>query len=431
MILASPPVGAERTLRNVRPLSLARSPKHRRRGLHRIASARATWTRIRHAVDDIGITRLADMTGLDRVGLPTWSAVRPLADRFSVSVTCGKGLRAIDARIGAVMEAVEYWSATPSAAEAHVARMAELEGEALDPECLALPAWSHGCAGDPLAWRGAWDLTRQRPIWVPANAVHFPYEDQPGRFLLVPTTNGLAAGLVIEEAICHAIAELIERDAWSLVCACLWAGDGREACPTLDLESVPASVIPLLRRFDRAGVAVRVRVITSDVGVAAFHATSIERGVNGLLVHEGMGAHPDSEIALLRALTEAAQSRAADIQGSREDLTYWRARSAGSPPANDNWLEGSFGRLVDFESVPVFRSAAIRDDIDWMIARLGAAGLDRVLVVDLTSPALGLPVVRVIVPGLEVMSVDPWRIGKRVEAACAAAGGIVPRFRGR
>ena len=414
----------------MRPVSLAPAPKHRGGGLHRIASARATWSRVRHAVKAIGITRLADVTGLDSVGLPTWSAVRPLADRFSVSVTCGKGLRAIDARIGAVMEAVEYWSAEPSPSQMHIARMADLEGDAIDPAGLTLPSWSRGCADDPLAWRGAWDLGRHGPVWVPANAVHFPFEDQPGRFLFTPTTNGLAAGLAIEEAICHALAELVERDAWSLVCARVWTGDDPHPCPALDLESVPASAMSLVRSFGRAGVQVIVHVITSDVGVAAFHATSLEHRVTGACVHEGMGAHPDSEIALLRALTEVAQSRAADIQGSREDLTYWRARSVDSGRPGGNWPAGPARSTIDFAAVPVFRSADIRHDIEWMMARLRDAGLDRVLVADLTSPALGLPVVRVIVPGLEVMCVDPWRIGRRVEAACAAAGAVAPLLSG-
>jgi ribosomal protein S12 methylthiotransferase accessory factor len=418
------------SLQYVRPVPLAAAPKHRGGGPHRTASARTAWARVRHAVHAIGITRLADVTGLDCVGLPTWSAVRPLADRFSVSVTCGKGLRPIDARIGAVMEAVEYWSAEPSPSQMHLAHMADLKGEAIDPACLTLPSWSRGCAADPLAWRGAWDLGRHCPVWVPANAVHFPFEDQPGRFLFTPTTNGLAAGLVIEEAICHAMAELIERDAWSLVCARLWTGHDPNPCPALDLASVPASAMSLLRSFERAAVRVIVHVITSDVGVAAFHATSLEPAVHGASVHEGMGAHPDSEIALLRALTEVAQSRAADIQGSREDLTYWRARSDDSARPAGSWPEGPGRGTIDFAAVPVFRSADIRDDIEWMMVRLRDAGLDRVLVADLTSPALGLPVVRVIVPGLEVMCVDPWRIGRRVEAACAAAGAVAPLLSG-
>jgi thioglycine synthase len=416
-------VGGASAGQDVGRVTLTRASKHNRRGPHRIVSARAAWMRVRHAVPLIGITRLADLTGLDRLGVPTWSAVRPLADRFSVSVTCGKGTRPLEARVGAVMEAVEYWSAEPSLARMHVARMDELEGDAIDPEHLVLPQWARNQRRAALAWIAAWDVTRDRPVWVPANAVCFPFEHQPGGFLFTPTTNGLAAGLTVEEAVCHALAEAIERDAWSLVCARLWAGGTLDSCPTLRPESLPQSARSLLDRFERCNIRVSVRVITSDVGVPAFHATSVEPGPSGPFVHEGMGAHPDAEVALLRSLTEVAQSRAADIQGSREDLTFWRARSAGSAQPLDDWLRAeTSSRLCDFASIDDFQSSDIRDDIDWMIARLRSAGLDRVVVADLTSPAVGLPVVRVIVPGLEVMCVDPWRLGRRVEARRAGPG---------
>jgi ribosomal protein S12 methylthiotransferase accessory factor len=124
-------------------------------------------------------------------------------------------------------------------------------------------------------------------------------------------------------------------------------------------------------------------------------------------------------VALGRALTELAQSRAADIQGSREDLTYWRARAT----ENAHAARGDPDRprsVVSFASVPTFVSRDVRDDIDWMLARLQQVGLDEVIVVDLTSPRLRLPVVRVVVPGLEVTCVDPWRAGRRVDAARAS-----------
>jgi ribosomal protein S12 methylthiotransferase accessory factor len=255
--------------------------------------------------------------------------------------------------------------------------------------------------------------------------VCFPFENQLGRFLFTPTTNGLAAGLTIEEAICHALAELVERDAWSLWSSRLAAGDDPSHLPLLNLRSVPRSARVLLQAFARARVDAIVRVITSDIGIAAFHAASIDRDVHGTSVHEGMSAHPDAEVALVRALTELAQSRAADIQGSREDLRYWRARAARPARAERTWVEIVPNESIDFDRVPSVRHAAIRSDIEHMVAGLGGAGLDRVLVVDLTTPQLQLPVVRVIVPGLEVTCVDPWRIGARVRQACAGLAGVV------
>ena len=64
----------------------------------------------------------------------------------------------------------------------------------------------------------------------------------------------------------------------------------------------------------------------------------------------------------------------------------------------------------------------IREDILWMIERLSEAGLDRIVVVDLTDPGLKVPVVRVIVPGLEFVAVDEYRVGKRALAASRQEG---------
>jgi ribosomal protein S12 methylthiotransferase accessory factor len=137
------------------------------------------------------------------------------------------------------------------------------------------------------------------------------------------------------------------------------------------------------------------------------------------LRHGGVGTHVDPAIALERALTETAQSRAADIQGSREDLAYLR----GKDPAPDGAeLEQPSWEFSDPTSrVPFPRASVehddIRDDIAWMMQRLERAGLSRVLVVDLTRRELGVPVVRVLVPGLEQAGVDSYRVGQRVRRA--------------
>src|SRR5690242_11549896 len=53
----------------------------------------------------VGITRLADVTGLDRVGLPVVLAVRPLGR--SLAVSQGKGLTREQAAVSAILEAME------------------------------------------------------------------------------------------------------------------------------------------------------------------------------------------------------------------------------------------------------------------------------------------------------------------------------------
>ncbi|MBI4612747.1 MAG: YcaO-like family protein [Planctomycetes bacterium] len=402
------------------PILLGASPKCDGRGVHRTVRAARTWQRIEPLLGGLGVTRVCDITGLDRVGIPVFSCVRPRADRFGITVTCGKGRRPIDAKVGAAMEAIEYLSAEFDRPRCLTAPAGDLAGRALDPDSLILPAWAREHARYPLDWVEGWELVSRSPIWVPANAVFFPYEPEASFFLFNPSTNGLAAGNTIEEAICHGLAELLERDAWSIALARADEGD----CPSLDLATAPLPASELARRFESAGVEVFVRVLASEFGIPCFYAAVLEvHDEARFLAHDGMGAHPDAEVALLRALTEAAQSRAADIQGSREDLSYWRARGMKAID-RDHW---SFRRAgpVRFEDLPSFPAPDVLDDIRWMMDRLVARGFDRVAVVELTRADLGIPVVRVVVPGLESFSVDRWRAGPRLGAPEPAPSGVL------
>ena len=57
------------------------------------------------------------------------------------------------------------------------------------------------------------------------------------------------------------------------------------------------------------------------LGIPAIFAAAADEHIPGFpMAHSGLGAHPDVEVALRRALTELAQSRCVDIQGVREDL---------------------------------------------------------------------------------------------------------------
>jgi len=132
-----------------------------------------------------------------------------------------------------------------------------------------------------------------------------------------------------------------------------------------------------------------------------------------------MGTHTSAKIALLRALTEVAQSRLTQIHGAREDtevadfrrkIGYERTRRL-----NRYWFESD--RDEDFTGIPSSDSDDFLTDIRNVIEALGDAGLNKVIVVDLTRPDIGVPVVRVIVPGLEVFAMDGERSGRRCNEA--------------
>jgi len=180
-----------------------------------------------------------------------------------------------------------------------------------------------------LEWVEGFDLLCGHPTYLPLNAVVFPYEPPAGRPVLYDSgTNGLASGNTLEEALCHALCEVIERDASAVSDACtdlapavsralkqmgLASPDANlpaDTCfPLIELKSLPRRAKVLVQRLQRAGIAVYLRDITSTAGIATFDCVIVDRGLGGpRLAAGGTGTHPDARVAVTRALTEAAQS---------------------------------------------------------------------------------------------------------------------------
>jgi ribosomal protein S12 methylthiotransferase accessory factor len=238
-----------------------------------------------------------------------------------------------------------------------------------------------------------------------------------GTGCFIATSNGLASGNHLLEAISHAICEIVERDA-----ATLHAVRGPEdaASRRIDPRTVDdAGCSEALDRIDRARMSVAIWDMTSDIGIPAFVCRIAERRQPPVVMAhdaEGMGCHPDRKVALLRALTEAAQSRLGVISGARDDTSDWeyaQRMDQEAPPAPTSGLDGEAVR--DFTAVPAFDSDSLDADVAWELAALRSAGISEVVAVDLTREEFGIPVVRVIVPGLEgpVTTVPNCRLGGR------------------
>jgi ribosomal protein S12 methylthiotransferase accessory factor len=166
------------------------------------------------------------------------------------------------------------------------------------------------------------------------------------------------------------------------------------------LASLPEPLLYLVERFQRRGVRVAMRCITSDVNVPTLLCVLWERTNDARrhLVQYGCATHPDSHIAARRAITEAAQSRVTAIQGAREDLEAG-AIACSDPP--EDWFTGGENG-IDLGHLSRAVHTDVRDDIAFMLAELTRAGLKEVVAVDLSNPAFGLPVVKMVVPGLEL-----------------------------
>jgi ribosomal protein S12 methylthiotransferase accessory factor len=390
-------------------MRLASCIKKYRDDTHRAVPPEETLRSAEAKLPAAGITRVADITNLDRIGIPVFSSIRPMADRGAISVYNGKGATPTEARVSAMMEGLERYSAEVRDRELAINSFSQLD-MALDPRDLILPASADADAMIP--WICGWDIMNDEEILVPANAVFHPLPSEYKR-LFRTNTSGLASGNVIEEAIFHGLAEVIERDAWALVEAVRRTGPLIE-----DVEDDLAR--GLLEKFAAAGVDVYLRDITSDIDVATCAAAADDvRLRDPTLLTTGMGTHTSAKVAVLRALTEVAQSRLTQIHGAREDTTLadFRKRIGyeRTKKLNRHWFEDSEKR--SFSEVPSFESDDFLLDIKHMLGKLEEAGLDRAVVVDLTRSEIGIPVVRVIVPGLEMSAVDPERVGKRSKNA--------------
>ena len=349
----------------------------------------------------MGITRLGNITGLDRIGIPVAIAVRP--NSRSVSVAQGKGLDLPQAMASALMEAIEGFHAEEVGA-GRCASHREIAAEAavVDPAMLC----STGRPLDinaPISWLQGYDLLQQEPCWVPAEIVHTDYTQPLDGFFLAGS-NGLASGNHLVEAISAGICELVERDAIAV-----WSASGFRARAerALDAASIDdPDCRALLAKYGEAGIAVRLWNVTTDIAIPAFlcdirDSTPAEPG--RLHHFHGAGCHPDRNIALTRALTEAAQTRLTYIAGIRDDLLPEEYEEPPNAEIADALLDALRAETAPnfFGEVPSFAANDLGEDLRWELDRLRVAGMGRVVAVDLTRPDFGIPVVRVVIPGLE------------------------------
>jgi thioglycine synthase len=372
-----------------------------------------TLARIEPLVPVAGITRVADITNLDRIGIPVFSCIRPTAMDGAITVYNGKGATVEESRISAIMEGIERYSSEMHDRRPELAPYQEIKyrgRNVIDPADLILP---EGADTDRLMpWTEGWDIVSDQPVLVPSHAVFHPLPpNYRGPFRT--NTNGLASGNTFEEAVFHALSEVIERDAWSLVEAC------RDTGPCVVSMTDPA-IRDMQEKFAKAQVDVKVRDITSDIGIPTMAAVADDTLLKDpMLLTIGIGTHTSARIAVMRALTEVAQSRLTQIHGAREDTTLAEMRKKmgyeRAKRINGYWFRDN--GTVDYSTIKSSDTDDFKKDIENIIAALKKQGMDRVIIVDLTREEIGIPVVRVIVPGLEAFAMDPERKGERVKNA--------------
>lgn len=371
----------------------------------------------------MGVSRVTDITRLDRLGLPVYAGVRPRGR--TLRVHAGKGLEADEARIGALMESIELaWAERDSVmAPDATATWAELSRDWPKWMQLSHLAPQQGVRVDAAV---PWPAVRCECLWsgsddehsllMPAELVRLPQARGTGTGLFPWSSNGLASGSSLAEATLHALLELLERDTRALHGA-------RDR--SRRLMRMPATFETMATIWSAMGVHLLVRELPNEFGLACFAAYLHEPSSPEVNLAGGAGLHPDRGIALARAVSEAAQSRLSNLHGARDDITAffdkYRMDSAARQAAEARLLAllTCEDRSVNFDEVPHQRWLSPARALSEVRGRLAAQGMPLVVRHRVAGP--GVPqaefpmhVVKLVVPGLEMLEPHNRRVGHRL-----------------
>jgi ribosomal protein S12 methylthiotransferase accessory factor len=378
-------------------------PKRHRTGTHRAVEPVETLARLKDVLPAAGITRVANVTGLDKIGIPVVMVCRPNAR--SLAVSQGKGTTLAAAKVSGIMEALETYHGEhvylPMVFGTYdeLRKVLSLVDVSTLPAAVDTPFDVHR----PMNWVAGYDLMQDEEVWLPFDVVHVNYTARmlalsSGRFSM--TSTGLASGNSLVEAVSHGICEVIERDALML-----WRFGLRSTRVLPDGISDPVCR-QLLSAYAAAEMSVHIWDLTSDIELPTYVCLVHEGGEQSLApvsIAAGAGCHLSAPVALARALTEAAQSRLTLIAGSRDDMP----RSLYDPRPGLATAEAPhklLARSGSGEAVPLRMSQdreTLGEDVERQLECLRKVGVRQVVAVDLTKAEFGIPVVRVVIPGLE------------------------------
>ncbi|MBV4480743.1 YcaO-like family protein [Pseudomonas khavaziana] len=370
----------------------------------------------------LGITRVTDTTWLDRIGIPVFASIRPDALKGSLCVNAGKGLRPAEAKIGAYMEAIEFSLAQYNTAQLTLVESTPRqlidshEGRIAFNQFCMLYGFSANADALIMAIEVE-DVLREKKVLAPAELVFIPYPENPGQQLFGESSSGLASGNDLVEASVHAMCELMERDVQAF-------NHLHDRSCLVHLDQYSAEIAALISKVNDAGLSLSVRYTENCFGLAYFQAFIMEESPQApISVATGSGLHPIKEIALIRAICEAAQSRLSHIHGGRDDIIervkYFEKKGRSVELEAISRLRNvatSREQMIDYSAIDCQEAAIPTIEAAWtlLIERLQAIGLSSVLRVVLSKATDDITVVRIMIPGLETFEPGLKRVGPRL-----------------
>jgi ribosomal protein S12 methylthiotransferase accessory factor len=363
-------------------------------------------------LEQFGISRVADLTALDNVGLPTHTCVRALST--AVSIHAGKGLEPSYSRAGAILEAIEFEVAEHPRGPFRIAPAIAIPEEDRLPLEDCFPTRSSIVNElTPVAWEEATNIQNGTTKLVPSDLIWLVtrIKDQPLMYFQMGS-NGIASGGSMEDAILSALCECLERDAWTLNQYLLDIGFLLTRTP---LIAMPARIETCVRKIEAANLSLHLFDITNDYRVPVFSAIILDLSGRCTGTFGGYGCHLNAEIAAIRAITEAAQARCCYISGARDDL--FRRQFLLMKRMDQHKLNEMFNELPAGSPISDYRVLDFPDvktEVRYLLKLIRQFGVSEVFVKSMGSYLDGaVHVVRVFSPQLEPFRFDWWQPGLR------------------
>ncbi len=372
-----------------------------------------------------GISEVRELTDLDILGVPVYMSVR--TEARGESFTFGKGLRRVDAEVGAYMEALEFYFAEPG-----IGRISTRWGSARDvvgqertDDAILdfVPLLQREVHLDgSLLLASVRHLEKGDECAIPAELIYYPAPDC-GQSLFGSSTNGLASGNSLLEASIQALLELIERDIWSFEFV-------RGTSKLVETASLPHDVREIVECAERNGLRLKVRTIPNDYGMPFFAAFVFDlNNPSRKTFNGGWACDLDRDRALVRAVTEAAQSRVAFIHGGRKVPASRAGFSLDAQQREAKLVRQHMLGVSDprqqtsLTDIPDLATAGtLQQKLDAVIERLRRVVQAPIYRAVFTPPESPLQVVRLVVPLLENLKETRVRVGRRLKATIDAIG---------
>lgn len=370
------------------------------------------------------ISSYRSIEGLDVIGIPIWIAHRPPST--TISVTAGKSLDPMMAAVGAIIEGIEFWASEHPSPHA---RLCSYDALATSKDNVAgelLPLQSYPLARDnvldqwtPLYWELASKVGKEGFVWMPSNMIWLK-DRVVQQFLDVQqSSNGLASGVTVEDAVLQGLYEVVERDGWTIN---YFVRDSLGIPPTkIPLLGLPPEIEWTVQVIRKAGLYPFLFDCTQpDIGIPVIGCALFGR--DGVGLFGGYGCHMNARVAAQRALLESVQSRLCFISGARDDL-YRRDFLVMKRQSSEKLIrelealepiEPDWDKFALCFSQITFADTA--QELSFLRVMLENFGIDKLYYKVLAKEEFGrqsLVVVKVIAPQLEGVHCEYWQTNGR------------------